>query len=289
MQRILAFIAAVALATAIAAPASAAARKMVVPAHGATLDVSIQVGKGEGPRPVLVVFHGFPGAADAPDLSEFTDKGWTVVYPHYRGIWGSTGEFGIANSEADGKAVVAWLRSRATELSIDPGRIGVIGMSYGGWVALRVAAADPSIVCTAGMTPADMGFIGSRWAAEPAYRAFWLADVASLATHPKKPLRLGAAGPDGFLDEAARNAVSFGLRASATAFAGRPVFLSGGSKDDVTPFAEHYLPLSQALRDAGARLTAIELPMGHESSSVDSAALVAWVEANCGGAPATAG
>jgi dipeptidyl aminopeptidase/acylaminoacyl peptidase len=62
-----------------------------------------------------------------------------------RGIGGSTGDGNAATGDDvadDARVAIAWLRSRK---DIDPARIAVIGHSFGGEIALMVAADDPRV------------------------------------------------------------------------------------------------------------------------------------------------
>ncbi len=67
-------------------------------------------------------------------------RGMTVLLPHFRGCWGSGGRFSIPGLFQDARAALELL-SRYHQ--VDPGRVGLLGYSVGGWVALRLAAEFP--------------------------------------------------------------------------------------------------------------------------------------------------
>ena len=58
--------------------------------EGASLNAVVYEPQGAGPHPALVLLHGFPGFERNLDLAQAARRaGWTVVFFHYRGSWGS--------------------------------------------------------------------------------------------------------------------------------------------------------------------------------------------------------
>jgi pimeloyl-ACP methyl ester carboxylesterase len=234
-------------------------------------------GVGEGPRPAVVLFNGFPAGPGIPRIAtNLHNAGYTILLPPYRGAGASGGAVSLRHSREDGASAIAWLRAAP---GIDQTKVAVLGVSYGGWVALQTAAADHSIGCILALVPADMGVIGARWGADSDYRAAWRADLASIAADPTLA-RFGDGGVDGFMSDAARDAATSGLAQKAAEFADRPIFVAGGRSDPAAPFADHYVPLVEALRRAQAPFTAIEFDGGHNPSEV-SAAAESFIERRC--------
>lgn len=103
-------------------------------------------------RPAVVVLHsGFDGdESSAAELGRrLALKGVTVVLPAYRGevrkLDGkrSEGEIEFCHGEVhDALAAVAWLRQQP---GIDPHRVGAIGASHGGCIALVLGERDPQL------------------------------------------------------------------------------------------------------------------------------------------------
>lgn len=278
-MRLFALVAAAAIAA--AAPASTLAQEApveVTVASGPTnLSARLLNGVGEGPRPAIVLFSGFPSGPNIPRIAtELQASGYTVLLPQYRGTGTSGGTMSLRHSRQDGVAAVSWLKGRT---GVDTAKIGLLGVSYGGWVALQTAASDPSVRCVAALVPADMGVIGARWATDPQYRDAWKADLDSFAADPKVA-RFGPAGVDGFMAEAIAGAADSRLAQRAGAFANRPVFVAGGRRDPAAPFSNHYAPLVEALRAAAAPFTALEFDGGHNPSEA-SAAARSFIERNC--------
>jgi dipeptidyl aminopeptidase/acylaminoacyl peptidase len=103
--------------------------------------------------PVLVSIHGGPASSATirwnPALRFYLSLGYAVVEPNIRG---STG-FGVAFEKADNKekragaladveAVNRWARAQPW---CDPGRIAIMGVSYGGYMTLLAAARQPRL------------------------------------------------------------------------------------------------------------------------------------------------
>ena len=125
-------------------------------AHPAGQDLSLDIyrsvanpaGGGEKPRPCILVIHG--GGWDDGDRTQLADWnprfvawGYVVVAIDYRlapkYIWPAQRD--------DVLAAVAWLKSNAGRLGIDPTRIVLLGRSAGGQLATAVGygARDPAI------------------------------------------------------------------------------------------------------------------------------------------------
>jgi uncharacterized protein len=141
---------------------------------GLTLKGFLHVTDGTGKRPGLVLCHGFGGScrgAGHPELAKALEQaGYVVLRFDFRGCGQSEGRRGdvIVDEEiADLRHALDFL---ATQPAVDAARIGVIGASLGGSVAIEVAASDARVkVCVAN------GSIGNG---ERRYRAQYRDDAA---------------------------------------------------------------------------------------------------------------
>jgi dienelactone hydrolase len=96
---------------------------------------------GPDPRPAALLLHGLPGHEKSLDLAaDLRQIGFHSLYFHYRGAWGSSGDFSFDHLVPDAVAALDWLARRP---EVDPGRIAVVGFSLGGWVACQLAADRP--------------------------------------------------------------------------------------------------------------------------------------------------
>jgi dipeptidyl aminopeptidase/acylaminoacyl peptidase len=252
-------------------------QEVSIPSGATAISGRLLQGVGEGVRPTIVLFNGFPAGPGIPRIAtDLQNAGYTILLPQYRGVGASGGIVSLRNSREDGTAAVAWLR---TVPGVDQTKVAVLGVSYGGWVALQTAASDHSIGCVLALVPADMGVIGSRWGSDSEYRSTWRTDLASIAEDPTLA-RFGEGGVDRFMDEATSDAMGSGLAQRAPEFADRPIFVAGGRSDPAAPFADHYAPLVDALRRAQAPFTALEFGGGHNPSEV-SAAAQSFIQRRC--------
>lgn len=116
------------------------------------LDASWHSARGEGPRPVLVLTHGFGGSKQdlTGQATDFAERGYLVITYTARGFDASGGRIHLNDPDfevADLRAIVG-LAATLPGVQLDaPGdpRLGVTGASYGGAVALMAAATDPRI------------------------------------------------------------------------------------------------------------------------------------------------
>ncbi|OGA00161.1 MAG: hypothetical protein A3H35_18745 [Betaproteobacteria bacterium RIFCSPLOWO2_02_FULL_62_17] len=105
-------------------------------------------------RPAIVLCHGFGGSSNGaghPELARTLERaGYVVLRFDFRGCGASDGERGrvICLEEVeDARAAITFLQAQA---GVDPSKIGLIGASLGGSVALTAAALDERVrVCAA--------------------------------------------------------------------------------------------------------------------------------------------
>ena len=117
-----------------------------------------------GPHPATITLHGSDWhlRGGGPILTFFLSRGIAVLTWDKRGNGGSGGTLQtvtIDTMAADAQAAIRWLRARP---EIDPKRVGVWGISQGGWPASVLAGSDSSlafVITHAGssLTPAGQG------------------------------------------------------------------------------------------------------------------------------------
>ena len=92
----------------------------------------------EDPAPAILLLHGIPGHEKNLDLAmTLRERGMHVLYFHYRGCWGSQGDYRLDHLVPDACAALTWL---AGQPHVDPDRVGIVGISLGGWAALAAAS-----------------------------------------------------------------------------------------------------------------------------------------------------
>lgn len=231
---------------------------------GARMNAIVYEAAGAGPHPTAIVLHGFPGNERNLDLAQALRRaGWNAVFFHYRGTWGSRGDFSFTHVLEDAAAVLAQVRAPefAREHRIDPSRIVLIGHSMGGFAALVVASEHDEVECAVSLAGANFGLL------------------ASTLSDPTQAQRTGdtferwASGPIPGISGAAltaelrENGPRFDLLQRAGALSAKPVLLVAGSRDTVAKPEFHHAPLAAAIAaQPGARLTQVVLDSDHAFS-----------------------
>jgi pimeloyl-ACP methyl ester carboxylesterase len=236
---------------------------------------------GLGPHPTAIVLHGFPGNERNLDLAQAIRRaGWNAVFFHYRGAWGSQGDFSFVHVLEDVAAVVATLQQPAfaAQHRIDPSRLALVGHSMGGFAALVSASELPAVGCVASLAGANLGL----WAAavrtpEGEARMAGALDGWSGPIHGTS----GAA----LVVEVRENETRFDLRNRAPQLAAKPVLLVAGSRDEAVPPALHHDPVAAAIvAQPGAHLQTAVLDADHAFADrrVELTRLVVgWLTGTC--------
>jgi uncharacterized protein len=257
--------------------------------RGARMNGFVYVAAGEGPHPVALFLHGFPGNEKNLDLAQAVRRaGWDAVYVDYRGSWGSGGTFSFAGSLEDAAAWLGWIRdpANAAKYRYDPKRVAIVGHSFGGWLALLAARREPPDVCVAAIAAWNVGWL-SQHRDDPALRET-VNDVRSdfrSATDPAGgPLKTT---PDALWTELASAPADWDYLKAADALKGRPLLLVAASRDTPDEDAAMHERLARAVRDAGGgRVRSVTLDDDHPFSASRTRLadiLVQWLEGDCGG------
>jgi acetyl esterase/lipase len=199
---------------------------------------------GEGPFPAILVIHGgaWRGGNKAdvgPILPEFVQRGYVAISPQYR----LCPQEKFPAQVHDVKAAVRWIKANAKKYRIDPGRIGAIGFSAGGHLALML-----------GVTGPDDGLEGDVSAGAPDSKVQAVVNYFG-------PTDLGAPDiPDvskplvkDFLGAAPPEKPELAAKASPRTYVSRgdaPTLTFQGTKDPLVPFTQA-IKLAEAMTAAG--------------------------------------
>jgi pimeloyl-ACP methyl ester carboxylesterase len=129
-----------------------------IPSHGASMNGVMFVAAGIDPHPTALLIHGLPGNEQNLDLAQVLRRsGYNVLTFHFRGSWGSPGKFTLAGGVEDTEAALYFLEAPATiaKFHIDPKRLIVVGHSYGGFTATRMATKHREIAGLVLLAPWD--------------------------------------------------------------------------------------------------------------------------------------
>jgi len=117
---------------------------VIITSSGCKLLGALYRAGGPGPHPTAILLHGIPGLEKNTDLAyALRDAGWNTLIFHYRGCWGSEGDYTLAGIPDDVRAALDTIL--AGDFAVDPERIATIGHGLGGWAAIIAASRDPRI------------------------------------------------------------------------------------------------------------------------------------------------
>jgi len=121
--------------------------------------------RGEGPHPTILLLHGFPGSERNFDLAQmFRRAGFNVIVFHYRGSWGSEGDFSFQNVLDDTERMIEMLLSYecARDLRIKKDSIILMGHSMGGFSALMNGSKNSSIKYVISIAGYNLGVVAKE-------------------------------------------------------------------------------------------------------------------------------
>jgi uncharacterized protein len=208
---------------------------------------------GTHPRPAVLLLHGFPGWERNFDLAHvYRRAGFHALVPHYRGAWGSGGVFSFQNVLEDAKTALEWLGQHH---DVDKQKIGLVGHSMGGWIALATAATTHCP--TVAIAPANFGKY-AQTLHTPEARAAWVAWCKNIIT----PLNADA---EALTDELLEHADQWNLEALAPRLT-MPLLLCGAERDAIASCTIDYVqkPLLELLPH---KPNVLNLPTDHGFSS----------------------
>lgn len=203
---------------------------------------------GAGRHPVVVLCHGYPGNEKNLDLAQSLRRaGYHVVYFDYRGSWGSGGAFTMANGLDDARRVLAYVRSpeSAKQYGFDPARVAVVGHSYGGWVAMMLAAEDPALQAVAALAPWNAVVDIQQTGGDAAKRAKLVENLGADFDTQNGPLRGGSG--EAIVTEIEQHRADYDYFQKAAAMKSKSLLFVVGSRDGDQPLPEYHEPMIRAL------------------------------------------
>jgi uncharacterized protein len=206
--------------------------------HGSRLNAIIYLAAGSEPHGTVLLMHGFPGNEQNLDLAYTLRRaGWNVLFPHYRGSWGSAGNFSFSNAIEDSQATLDFARDPANvkKYRIDTKKLVLIGHSMGGFMVAYTGAHNPDVAGIAMISPWNIGF-----------------SVAHMTDQQRKSIadaspRLAGSTPEALTSEATQNMAKWNYQDYVSALKTRPVLVVESNDALVT----ENKAFAEALRKAG--------------------------------------
>jgi len=259
--------------------------ELTIPSHGARMNGLIYLAAGTGSHPVVIFLHGFPGNERNLDLAQAVRRaGYHSLYTDFRGMWGSAGEFSFSHGLEDVTEILAWVRAPGTAATyhIDTTRIAIVGHSYGGWLALMSAGAQPPSVCVAAMAAWNIGWDAEQFAAQPALRSDSFESLRGATEGEGAPV---AADADTLLMEMSAHADEWNYLSQSSGLAKRALLLAAVTRDSPDEDVKMHQRLAKAVRAAGGQhVQLITYDDDHPFSSHRIAladALTHWLRGDC--------
>jgi uncharacterized protein len=113
---------------------------VVIDSGGHKLLGTLFLARGDEPKPTALLLHGLPGIEKNHDIAHaLREAGWNSLIFHYRGSWGSSGDYRFETLADDARAALDHLSSEAHE-QVDVTRLALVGHSMGGWTAVQAGS-----------------------------------------------------------------------------------------------------------------------------------------------------
>ena len=246
-------------------------------------------------RPAFVLLHG--GAWVKGSRSSYARWGRFLAAHGYVGL---ASDYRLATNErtaypeaiGDAFAAVEYLRTHSADLGVDPGRIGVMGGSAGGYLAamLTLVGAGP------GADPSDRPTVAVPMAGTFDMLARWDHDRVSRPADERTAQAFLGGSP--FADRARWYEASPLYHASESNARGTRWLIAWGTEDDTTPPVQHSIPFARALEQAGALVRRVpivgaphywymegEVDASNPFAELMGRRLLSFLETWCGWAP----
>ncbi|QAT50422.1 alpha/beta fold hydrolase [Caproiciproducens sp. NJN-50] len=194
---------------------------------------------GDGPRPTVLLLHGYPGDENNYDLAHaFQRAGYSTVIFHYRGTWGSEGLFSLSHVLEDVSSALDFIRNHSGEntYQFDADRLVLIGHSMGGFAALETAANTSGLLGVGAIAAFDFSLAAENSKLRDAIRQ----EFSNYA--PVRRIELGS-----LINEIGENAEKWNFSQLADKLSNLPVCLIGAAHDMISVPKYHLFPLRQSL------------------------------------------
>ena len=218
---------------------------------------------GIGPHPTVLLLHGFPGNEVNYDIAHAVKRlGFNVMVFHYRGSWGSGGNFSFANGLEDVSSAIQFLGSDIAlkDYRVDKEKIILVGHSFGGFAALLNAVSYKKIKNVASLTGFNFGYFSQF-----THQDNNIKDVTMEGLSLGSQL-LKNADPQLLYNEMIANQNDWNLLNLNNKLKGKNILLVGAEYDTVSPLVIHHTPLVEKLQATENNITDIVIKSGHSFS-----------------------
>ncbi len=239
-------------------------KPIVFNSNGIKLLGTFFMASGKEKKPTVILLHGFPGNENNFDIAHAIKRfGFNVVVFHYRGSWGSGGNFSISNSLEDVYSMIEYIHKDdvSERLNIDAKNIILIGHSMGGFLSFLTSIKYPQIKNIASIAGFNFGFFSEYLLQNP---QFIDATMDGLA---QGSMLLAGSSAKKVYDEMLTNKDDWNLLKLLPELRGKNILLVGAEFDYVAPLELHHHPMVKGLKNVGANFKSEVYKTGHSFSS----------------------
>lgn len=218
--------------------------------NGCKLLGTMFIASGEGPHPVILLLHGFPGNEVNYDLAHiFRRQGFNVLVFHYRGSWGSEGSYLWKNTVEDAAEAIKFLQSNIARenFKVDGHRIILVGHSMGGFAAIYNSINHDEIKNTAFLAGFNTGLFGEIIGGNKGIFQFSAETILPVMDF------VICAGPEILLNEMVENKNEWNLINHIDKLSQKNLLIISAQHDSTAPIEIHHKPLLSALKLVGAK------------------------------------
>jgi len=218
---------------------------------------------GIGPHPTVLLLHGFPGNELNYDIAHSIKRyGFNVMVFHYRGSWGSSGNFSFSNGLEDVSSAIKFLNSKValSNYRVDKEKIIFIGHSFGGFSALLNAIKFEKVKNIASLAGFNFGYFSQFTEQDKDIKDVTLEGLAlgSQLLNDAHPMQL--------YNEIIANKNEWNLLNLNNKLSGKNILLVGAEYDTVSPIEIHHSPLVKKLNASKNRVQSVIVKSGHSFS-----------------------
>ncbi len=252
--------------------------EVFIPVAEVNLTGFVLTANGQGPHPTAVLLHGLPGNEKNLDIAQSLRRaGFNILFFHYRGSWGSEGDYSFLTLHEDAQAALNFLRKHADKYHVDINKLSIIGHSFGGYTALRTGATDKNLTCVVGLSAANPAMIANSDRVKNDFNK-------SIGAYIDKLFMLNNFPGKQAIAELVNNAKKMDTRSYGEGLKGKKVLLVVGSEDTVTPASLQKDVVSHYKKIKGLALES-HIIAGDHAYSISRIKLqrlvTAWMGENC--------
>ncbi len=219
---------------------------------------------GEGTHPTVLLLHGFPGNELNYDLAHSIRRfGFNVMVFHYRGSWGSEGNFTFKNGIEDVNSAINFLKSKFSvkNYRVDCEKIILIGHSFGGFAALLNAAEHSQIKNVVSLAGFNFGYFVQFTEKDREIKEITIESLSSGSE------LLNQTKAQSLYNEMVEHKEAWNLINLKKKLSGKNILLVGAEYDAVSPKEIHHIPLAQSLIESDNQVEEHVIASGHSFSS----------------------